>query len=129
MLGPIAMDGFADGLFMTLAQTSETFTKYVGTDGKVMRSKTLDRSGTCTVELMQTSAANDLLSALHILDRDAPNGAGVLPLWIRDRNGRALYTAAQAWIEKAPEVTFDRAGTTRTWVIGFAKIERVDGGS
>ncbi len=52
-----------------------------------------------------------------------------MPLYIRDRNGRSLYTAAQAWISKAPSVTFDRVATTRTWEISFAKIERLDGGN
>lgn len=128
-IGPILIDGFADGEGVVIEQEASTFGHVVGIDGKVMRSKTLTRTATVTLNLLQGSAANDLLSALHILDRDAPGGAGVVPMFIRDRNGRALYKAAQCWIMTAPTVTFDREATTRTWVIACAKLERVDGGS
>jgi hypothetical protein len=128
-LGPISCDGFQDGEFVSIAPATGTFTTYVGTDGKACRSKTLNRTATITISLGQFSLSNDLLGALHVLDRDAPNGAGVVPLFIRDRSGRALYTAAQAWISKAPDVTFDREATARVWEISCAKLERVDAGN
>jgi hypothetical protein len=127
-LGPIIMDGFQDGEGITVEQ-EPTFTDKKGLDGKVTRSKTLDRRATVTITLMQVSACNDLLSALHVLDRDAPNGAGVVPLVIRDRNGRAVFQAAQAWISQAPQVTFDQEATSRAWVIRCAKLQRIDGGN
>lgn len=128
-LGAILCDGFQDGSFVEIAQDEATFTKKVGADGKVSRSKTLNRAGKVTITLMSTSLSNDFLSALHILDRDAPNGAGIVPLYIRDRSGRALYTAAQAWVAKAPDVSFDREATPRAWEIEFSKLERSDGGN
>ncbi len=128
-LGAISVDGFADGTFVSIEQETATFTKVTGTDGKTTRSKTLNRSGSVTISVMQSSLANDKLSALHTLDRDAPNGAGVVPLYIRDRGGRALYTAAQAWIAEPPKPTFGREAESRDWVIDFAKIDRLDGGN
>ena len=128
VFGPIIMDGFQDGEGITIEQ-EPTFTDKKGLDGKVTRSKTLDRRATITINLMQVSAANDLLSALHALDRDAPNGAGIVPITIRDRNGRAVFSAAQAWISQAPQVTFDQEATVRAWVIRCAKLNRVDGGN
>jgi hypothetical protein len=128
-LGPIMLQGFQDGEGVTIEQAAETFTAVVGMDGQVTRSKTLNRMATITIKLMQSSTANDLLSALHILDRDAPNGAGVVPLYIRDRNGRSLYTAAQAWISAPPSVTYDREATSREWVIQVARLERLDAGN
>jgi hypothetical protein len=81
------------------------------------------------IRLMQTSAANDALSALHELDRDAPNGAGIVPLYIRDRNGRSLHTAAEAWVQKAPDVSYDRTPTARVWEIGVAYLINFVGGN
>jgi hypothetical protein len=128
-VGPILVDGFQDGEGFVLEPATETFTYVVGTDGKVARSKTLNRTAKLTINLLQTSATNDQFSALHILDRDAPNGAGIVPLWIRDQNGRALYSATQCWISKAPTATFDREATVRVWEISIARLERIDGGN
>lgn len=127
--GPLLMDGFQDGEGVTIEQGQPTFTTHVGCDGKVTRAKTLDRTATVTIHLMQTSAQNDALSAVHIADRDSPNGAGILPLYIRDRNGRSLYTAAEAWIQKAPDAVYDRTPTTRDWEIGVAFLEQFAGGN
>lgn len=128
-LGPIIVDGFDEGEGFTVS-TEPTFTKKVGADGKVTRSKKLDRTATIELKLMQSSAANDLLSALHELDRDNPNGAGVVPLLITDMSGRAVYKAAEAWIAAAPaDVSFGNEASARTWTIDCAELQRFDGGN
>jgi hypothetical protein len=127
-LGAIIVDGFQDGEGVSI-ETGETFTDKVGIDGKVTRSKKFDRTATVTIKLMQSSASNDLLSELHILDRDAPNGAGVVPLVIRDSSGRSVYKADQAWVAQAPAVSFDQEAGAREWVIRCAKLVRIDGGN
>lgn len=127
--GPILMDGFQDGEGIEIEQNQPTFTTHVGADGKVTRAKTLDRTATVRINLMQTSAQNDALSAIHIADRDTPNGAGILPLYIRDRNGRSLHTAPEAWIQKAPDSTYDRTPTVRVWELGVAFLENFVGGN
>lgn len=129
IFGPVVLEGFQDGEGVTIEPGAETFTMVVGADGHVARSKTLNKTATVTIKLLQTSACNDLLSALHNLDRDTPNGAGVVPLTIRDRNGRSLYFAPQAWISDAPDVTFDREATAREWTVSCAFLARTDGGS
>lgn len=125
----IVIGGYADGEFVRVEQESDDFSDVVGTDGEVSRSKTSDRRATVTFMLMQTSESNDLLSAISNLDRDTPGGAGVGALLIRDRQGRALYRSAEAWIQKPPDVSFDRAPTNREWTIRCAKLERTDGGN
>jgi len=127
-LGPILIDGFQEGEAVTI-ETPDTFTMKVGADGKVTRSKTLNLSAIVTITVMQSSAAMDLLGALHLLDRNAPNGAGVVPLYIRDRSGRSVYTGAQAWIAKAPDITFGNEATPRAWVVHVARQNRIDGGN
>lgn len=129
VFGPILMDGFQDGEGVTVEKPEPTFTTHVGCDGKVTRSKTLNRTATVTIHLMQTSAQNDALSAIHIVDRDAPNGAGILPVYVRDRNGRSLHAGVEAWIERAPDSTYDRTPTTRDWVIAVAFLEDFIGGN
>ncbi len=128
-LGPILAEGFQDGEMVTIDPGAEVFTDVVGTDGQVTRSKTLNRTATVTVKLMQSSSTNDLFSTLLTTDQNAPNGAGVVPLYIRDRNGRSLHTAAQAWISAWPSVSYDRGAVMREWVIRVARLENFVGGN
>ncbi len=129
VFGPVLFDGFQEGEGIEIEQVSETFTDHLGTDGKVTRAKTLDRRAKVRINLMQTSAQNAALSAIHIADRDAPNGGGILPLTIRDLNGSSLHFGAEAWISKAPDSVYDRTPTVRTWEITVAYLENFVGSS
>ena len=113
LVGPIICDGFAEGEGIVIESASPIFTKYVGADGKVTRTKTLDRSGKVTITLAQSSLTNDKLSALALLDQSAPNGAGVGPLFIRDKSGRGLWAAEQCWVAEFPQVDLKNAVTSR----------------
>lgn len=125
----VVIQGYADGEFIRVEGASDDFSDVVGTDGEVSRSKTSDRRATVTFILMQTSSTNALLSAISNADRDAPGGAGVGALFIRDRQGTSLYRAAEAWIIKPPNASFDRTPTSREWAIRCAKLQRADGGN
>jgi hypothetical protein len=125
----IVIQGYADGEFLRVEQESDDFSDVAGTDGEVSRSKTSDRRATVTFVLMQTSASNALLSAISNADRNAPGGAGVGALFIRDRQGTSLYRAAEAWISKPPNVTMDRSPTSREWTLRCANLQRLDGGN
>ncbi len=125
----ILMKGYADGSFVTLEEANPRFTKKVGTDGTVTRSKVLDRSGKCTIKLMQSSECNDQLSAIAIQDQIAPNGAGVGALEIKDLNGTSLHHAAEAWIAEVPKPDWDKEAGAREWVIEFASVGSLHGGN
>lgn len=130
LVGGILIDsGFADGEFVRIEQEGDDFTDIVGSDGEVTRSKTLDRRATVTIILMQSSDSNQALSAQSNLDRETPNGAGVVPFLLRDRQGLSIYTAEHCWIMKPPDVGFDRVAGTREWTLRVAKLIRNDGGN
>lgn len=121
---PIA-GGLGDGEFLRVEQLTDAFEDVVGTDGEVTRSKTNDRRVTVTLTLMQTSQWNAALSLLHEADKNTAGGTGVLPLLIKDNNGIGIWTAKDAWIVKAPDLTFDRTATGREWVFRCASLVRV----
>ncbi len=127
--GPVIMDGYQAGEGLTIEHATDAFTKVVGIDGKVTRNKVLDRSARITVKLLATSAANDQLSAIYLTDRAAPNGAGVAPFIIVDQNGRSRFSAAEAWIARAPEVSFDQEASVREWIFDVAFLEEFHGGN
>lgn len=115
--------------FVKIAFDSNAFEDVVGVDGQVARSKTNDLRATVTVTLMQTSKANAMLSALHQLDLNAPNGAGVGSLMIKDKQGTSLYAAAECWIQKTPDSSFKKTADERAWSIRCAKLIAFTGGN
>lgn len=121
--------GFDDGEFIRIEQESDDFVDKAGTDGEVTRSKTNDRRTTITVILMQSSDGNAALSALNNIDRLANNGAGVAPILVSDRQGTSIFAAAECWIAKPPDVSYDREPTAREWTLRAANPERFDGGN
>lgn len=129
-IGVITVDaGFADGEFLRIEQESDDFDDVVGTDGEVTRSKTNDRRATATLLIMQTSKSMQALSALSNLDRSTPNGAGVVPFMVRDRNGDTLYTGQNCWIRRPPDSSFDKLAGPREWMVRIADLIRNDAGT
>ncbi len=129
MLGPIIFDGYNEGEGISIEHSEAAFTMIVGADGKVTRSKTLNETAKITITLLQSSAANDQMAALLTLDRSTPNGSGIVPFWVRDRGGRSLFKAAEAWIEGPPQAVFAREATARAWTICVSKLFRYEGGN
>lgn len=121
--------GYADGAFVKLEMADDAFKTKVGTDGEIVRSKTNNFLAKMTVILMQTSDGNAKLSAIHELDKVSPNGAGVAPFMVKDRQGTSLHAGEFSWVVKAPDVTYDREATEREWEIAVILAERLDGGN
>lgn len=128
VLGSIIPDDFEEG-GIQIEHSEPTFSMVTSLDGKVTRSKTLNRTAKITVTLLQSSATNDKFATLLTLDRDAANGAGITNLMLKDNSGRSLYEAPEAWIEGPPAATFVREAEARAWVICVSKLERFEGGN
>ena len=122
--------GYGEGGAIKIEQQEKDFTVKVGNDGSVARSKTNKRFTIVTLTLLQTALANAVLSALNNLDRAAANGAGVVPILVRDRQGLSVFIGAEAWIEAPPmSVEYAAEASDREWTIGVARPERFDGGN
>ena len=121
--------GYGEDEFVKITSVSDFFSDVVGTDGSVSRSNTNDRRGEVTITLMQTADANDAFSALLTLDINATNGAGVGPMMIRDKSGRALYAAEHCWIAARPEVVYKKGAEARAWKIRCSNLQAFDGGN
>lgn len=121
--------GYADGEFIKIEMADDAFKTKVGTDGEITRSKSNNFLAKVTIRLMQTSDANALLSAVHELDKKAPNGKGVGPFLVKDRQGTSLHAGQFSWVTKAPDVSYDREATEREWELAVILEERLDGGN
>ena len=109
------MSGYADGSFVTVARNEDMFTLQVGTSGEGTRSKSNNRSGTITFQLMQSSDSNAVLQALANVDE--LSNAGAVPVMVKDNSGDSLYIAETAWIRKIPDSEFSREAGPREWVL------------
>jgi hypothetical protein len=129
IVGGWIVDGYAEGSGIELEQENPIFTHKNGVDGKVARSKILKRTAKLTISLMAGSQTNDYLGALAKTDMEAPNGAGIVPIMLKDNSGRSMYAAAQAWISELPNVTYADEMGERVWVISIANLSRQDAGN
>lgn len=128
-VGPIEVNsGREKGTFVRIENESDDYGDEVGADEEVVRWKTNDQRATITLILMASSSSNQAFSALRTADFLAPNGAGIVPLYIKDNNGASIYAAKDCWIQKPPTVEYGQEPGTREWVFRVAKLKRNDAG-
>lgn len=123
----VPMKGAADGVFCSVEYAEDAFTKVKGTQGETSRSKSNDYSGVITITLMQTSPSNDILSALHALDR--AQNAGVCVVNVVDNSGRSNHTATKAWIRRGPASAYGKEIENREWVFDCDVLTDFIGGN
>lgn len=121
IVGPFVIGGYAEGSGIEFEESGDRFVTVIGIDGQVVRSKVLGRVATLTVHLMNTSGSNDVLTGLHQTDINAPGGAGVVPVALRDKNGATAIAAPQGWVMGFPKLTMADKAQDTPW-----KIQIVD---
>lgn len=130
ILGGITVDsGRGDDEFISISHPEEGFTYKKGVDGEGTRSAMTGDMALVTLTVMRTSEANAKLSALYILDKKTPGGAGVVPIMIRDRQGLSLFAGLSAWITKLPDDNYKKEADTIQWQIAVDNPEHFLGGN
>ncbi len=124
----IPISGFAPGTFVSIEHRERDYSLIVGADGEGGRTKSNDKSGTVTVTLMQTAAANSALSAFRAVGL-LTNGDDVAPMLVKDLLGATLVAAPTAWIQGAPAAAFALEAQTREWVLETDSAEIFIGGN
>lgn len=115
-VGGVPISGFAPDSKVTLARNNDAYTLQMGSDGEAARSKSNDKSGRMTIQLLQTSPSNAILSAFALADEVTPGGA-VFPFACKDLNGGSLHTAQTGWIVKKPDAEYVVEAGPREWII------------
>jgi hypothetical protein len=128
-VGAVIVSAFSDGDAVTARASEDYYTTRVGTDGGVARARNSNRMGEFEFRLLQTSGANDLLSALVNIDDLTNGGKGVVPISVVDLSGRSLAVATQCWIKTIPEVVFGKDVGERVWVFTAADMRIFHGGN
>lgn len=105
-IGPLLLTGFSDGDSITARKNANFYESKAGLDGSVGRARVTDKRGQIEIHLLQTSSANDEISALFNLDSLTEDGKAVLPVSVTDFSGRTVIAAGQAWIYQLGDVGF-----------------------
>ncbi len=96
--GGVPITGFAEDSFVECTPSEEGFSRKVGADGEVVRSKSNNRCYDVTVTLLQTSLSNNSLAAAQLSDE--LTGLGMLPLSITEISSGSEHFFPQAWVER-----------------------------
>ena len=126
IVGGIVMSGFAEDTYVKAERSEDAFTKKVGVDGEVSRSRQHNKSGELTISLMQSSPSNAVLSGFALLDET--KGAGVVPVLVQDFSGTSIYISTKAWIRKHPAAEFGKEVGNREWVFDCDVLDPFTGG-
>ena len=123
----VNISGFMSGTFISASREVDTFTKLVGNDGEVTRTKSANKSGQVELTLLQTSYSNDILSALQIADEVSSSGKFVF--MVKDLLGRTLINGAECWLSRPADVEYSDEVTGRVWTIVVGQLNTFVGGS
>jgi hypothetical protein len=121
------ISGFADGTYLEVERNEDTWELVVGADGEATRARKHNRSAKATITLLQSSASNDILSAIQVADEIA--GTGVNTLIVKDVLGTTLVSAQSAWIVKPAKISYSNGVESREWVIEMDDVDIFVGGT
>lgn len=99
-------DGRSDPFFTIVANGDAYVVEGPGADGHVAFCGTNNDLYEITLSFKGTSSVHAALSAIHIADRKAFNGAGIAPLICQDESGSTLIQTDRCRIMALPEQTF-----------------------
>jgi hypothetical protein len=125
-VGGQPVDGYMPGT--GIEWLADAFNDVSGMTGLVSRGRMHDRRATLTITLQHTSQWNVILSGLHNADIAARNGAGIVSMFLRDKQGFTVVEAARCWVVKFPNVQVATEVTPRAWVLRLAKANAVSVG-
>jgi hypothetical protein len=128
VVGALPISGLAEDNFVTVTELGDGIASVVGIDGEVSRSMSRNSRLSIKLTLMQTSASNAALSALHQADK-ATEGNGAFPISITDLRGLSLHASDSAWIVKMPDAGYGAKVGSREWTIETGQAINVVGGN
>ena len=127
IVGGNIIQGFAEDDMIEVSRDEDMWKKKVGTDGEVTRGKTNNKAGSIIIRLMQSSASNDVLSALALAD-EASN-AGAVPVMFRDGSGRSLFATDFGWVKRFPKTAWKNDVSFWEWTIDTGVLNIFVGGN
>lgn len=112
---------------ITVAMSGNKNAITLGIDGEGMNSLLPGKSGTVTINLLQTSPANKKLSLAYNAQSQSSASWGNNIIVIRNNASGEVITARGVAFQKLPERKFAKEGGTSAWVFDCIKIDLMPG--
>lgn len=109
----VPLKGLADGTFISFNYNSDVTNEKVGADGSVEISMSPDKTGTCTLTVLQESPANLILGAVLAAMKNGQFFQGSLT--VTDPSGSVLAFMRSAHIKTGPTVNLGIETENREW--------------
>lgn len=122
ILGGIEINGFAKDSFVKVEQNEDTMTDDEGIDGEIAVVATNRHKCTVTLQILQSSLSNDILSGFQIAKQ-------LIPLLIKDLKGTTVFGAEYAWIKKPSVLDYGSEPKIREWAVNAAPYIFINGGN
>ena len=119
--------GLARGTQSTITWNADRFNDAIGNDGEHARIMTNDRSAILSLELMQTSDSNEVLSDLF--NEDANSGNRLFVVSLKDQRGNTQFSSTGCYIKKWPDIIYSDSIQVRVWNIYCPRMEGVLSGN
>lgn len=127
IIGVVPIIGFAPESFVKIERNQPTFRMITGAYGEITRVMDTNLTGTMTLSLMQTSESNAVLTTLQYADELGK--FGVLPILVIDLSGGSAGFSMTGWIQKPPELEFQKGLVSRKWTFDLATVDIINTGN
>jgi len=121
--------GYSEDAMISVEPSAEALTLYTSADNKSTLLFNSNNSATVMITLNQTSASNDIFSALYEEMRQSKNASKLFSVMIKDLNGRSMYECAQAFIGKRPNASYANSMQNRDWTLLCPDMRQNSGGN
>lgn len=129
LVNGIRITGFTDTDILTIDRDTPRWSKQTGVMDETARANSAVTGAKVTLQIMQSSYANDLLTQLHKNDAENPADGNTMSLVITDKTGTTNFVSTEAWILDLPQVQFTNGLETRSWEIDCANSKEHVGGN
>jgi hypothetical protein len=111
----LGTDTIVDWVSISVTPAGDRFTKNVGADGEVTRTKSNDYTDEVVITLNQSSSSNDVLSQIAFNDRFL--GTSIQSLSITDIGGSTITNYPEAWIKQEAAIEVSNELGERAWTL------------
>jgi hypothetical protein len=107
--------GYAEDSFVTIEEAGDGITSVSGADGEVSRSVSPDPRKTIKISLMQNSPSNAFFRKQY--NKDKSDGSGTFAVLVKDLTDDTVFSADEAWVNKAPSWSRGKTVGNQEWEI------------
>lgn len=120
-VGGVLIDGYDSDSQVKVSRDEDAWNEKAGMTREVARMRVHNAMGMIEFTLLQTSASNDYLMALH--RKDLATGKGTVSCQAEDVNGTTTVKAINCYVKKMADIERGSEVKSTTWRLRIPNIE------